>query len=308
MSSPEVLYDRIIWSLTKGDSEHLERTGRELAQVAELDFPLFHAALNALGFHGQINLINEMMGTAWSRAKEAGHFSAAAREAYAARAADHLIFAHIETDAHEELSPVLLDDLERYFPVEQERLSEYMSLLRGVVGRQWRPSDFAVLDANRLAGLLVEFAGFCFRHRGISLAKSYLSREQLPRYLFDRQARNLFPKEDVAELLRHGRRPRADYQLPEQPLLPDGPTLLVFLRRTLQTVSPQPYAAGAMWQLLPAWLTFLDQRGLVGRDELKETEQSLTSSKFEIDELWREHEDPALTAGSGNSFGEPFEE
>lgn len=286
MTSPEELLAEMVEALKEDRPDILPARARDLARQAEDDFPALHAALNLLGYHNRLSLINDVMRIAWPQVQGAAAYSKPAVNAYAARAADHLIYAYLtHLPAGEEpdpRSPELHERLERYFPIDPQRLETYLLLLHGRAGRQWTLRDFQPLEMQNLSGLMVEFVGYGYRHEQIPYARAHLMRDQFPRYLLDRQAGNLYPKEDVAALLREGRRPRTEPREPDHPLCPDAETLETYLRQLVQTVRPQPYAAAALVELAPAWLRFLVARGLADAEQKERTLDDLQSLQEDL--------------------------
>ena len=286
MTSPEELLAEIVEATKEARSEQVPSLARALARQAEADFPALHAALNLLGYYDQLPLINEIMRIAWPQVQDAADYSRPAVNAYAARAADHVIYAYLtDLPAGQEpdpQAPELRDRLERYFPVDHQRLGTYLNLLHGRVGRQWTMRDFDPPGMKTLSGLLVEFLGYGHRHEEIPYARAHLVRDQLPRYFLDREAGNLYQKEDVAALLRGGRRPRTAPPEPDHPLCPDAETLETFLKKLTQTVRPQPYAAAALINLTPAWLRFLAARDLLKHEQQQRTLADLQEIQEEL--------------------------
>lgn len=297
MADLTFLWQQLQSALVAGDDDEAASVALTLAARSVEDIPALHAALNMLGYHGRLSLINRVIAEAWPRLQEDKGYSRPAVAAFASRAADHLIYHYLENtpppdgaDAH------LLQALERYFAVDVERLDLYLAFLRGDSGRRWQPADFAELDAGPLAGLLVEFVGLAHR-AGVSYGKAHLVREHLPRYFLDRQAGYLYPREDIAALLRSGRRPPpAATGTPAEPLAPDRLTLLNFLQKLVQTVQPEPYVAAALVELLPLWLRFLELRDLIPAELYHEALQELDGVAEELAPVWRGAGDPLLVA------------
>jgi hypothetical protein len=223
-------------------------------------------------------------------------YSRPAVAAYAGRAADHLIYHYLErTEKPMPDDARLLEALERYFAVDADRLGTYFSFLLGESGRRWQAADFAGLDPGALGGLLVEFVGLAHR-AGVPYGKAHLVRENLPRYFLDRQAGYLYPREDIASLLRSGRRPPSAIAEAPDPLVPDRLTLLNFLEKLVRTIQPQPYVAAALVELAPLWLHFLHLRGLIREDVHDEALAGLSNLPEELPDVWRGTGDPLLAA------------
>lgn len=286
----------LIEALNTGDDEQLQATGLRIAENATDDVPVFHATLNALGYHNKLALINEMMRIAWPKLREEPDYSRPAVEAFAARATDHLIYAALTRATSENIvDQALIGRLETYFPVDEERLGAYVQLLSGVVGRAWSTADFEPLEMRALSGLMAEFSGYAFRAH-LPQARAHLIRELLPRYLLDRQAGNLQPKPDMAAALRQGRRPFPQPPPePLHPLAPDRPGLKLFLERILQTVNPNYYMGAAMLEFMPHWLAFLEVRELLSGDITQRSAEDISGLAQELASFWVDHPDRALT-------------
>lgn len=284
-------------ALVAGDERGAAETALALGSRAMEDIPALHAGLNMLGYHGRLALANRVMAQAWAQLQEDEAFSRPAREAFAGRAADHLIYHYLErTPPPAGTDAGLREALNRFFAVDAEKLDLYLSFLRGESGRRWQPQDFAGLDAGALSGLLVEFVGLAHR-AGVSYGKAHLVREQLPRYFLDRRAGYLYPREDIAALLRAGRRPPpAATEAPAEPLVPDRLTLLSFLQKLVQTIQPEPYVAAALVELAPLWLRFLELRDLITADVYDDAVRDLDGLAAEMAPVWRGTGDPLLIA------------
>jgi hypothetical protein len=288
-------FDTLRAAVASGDHKRATQAATELASRAAEDFPTLHATLHLLGYHGELGLVNEVVATAWPQVQEAASYSRTAVAAYASRATDHLIYEYLEeATAPRADDSGLLAALERYFAVDVARLETYLALLSGKAGRPWRTGDFADLSAAALSGLLVEFTGMAHR-AGVSYGKAHLVREQLPRYFLDRHAGYLYPREDVAALLRHGRQPPpvARGEAPH-PLVPDRLTLRNFLEKMVQTVEPEFYPAAAIVELLPLWLGFLELRDLISTALHDEATVDLAGLAVEMAPAWHDAQDPLL--------------
>lgn len=284
-------------ALNRGDEEQTRKIGVDIARQAEDDFPVFHDVLNALGFHNRLDLINQMMLTAWPQVQAARSYSRPAVEIYAARATDHLIYAFIEDSSTSAThSERLVERLEAYFAVESDRLQSYLGLLSGAVGRAWSAADLEPLRMPTLSGLMVEFLGFTHR-LNIPFARAHLFREMMPGYFLDRHAGNLQPKADMAAVLRQGGMPPAATARAElHPLVPDRASLTLYLQRALQTIQPQPYGAAIIVILLPYWCDFLTYRNLTSESVTGQVSAFLPALRQELAPFWAGHPDRQLAA------------
>lgn len=224
----------------------------------------FHQTLDLLAYHGQSAALADLLTWAWPHLSQSPLLNPAGVQALAQQASDSLVLHFVATHpAGTPANEQLLAALQPFFPVDNAQLDAYLALLSGRVGRPWSLAHFTPLTAANLAGLMVEFLGYVQAHALAPLTRADLLRQQLPRYLLARQAGELNPRQDVAELLRQGRIPGREPPRPEHPLTPDPATLAIFLDRLTQIIHPRPYAAAAFVDLMPAWFHFLASRQLI---------------------------------------------
>jgi len=137
-----------------------------------------------------------------------------------------------------------------------------------------------------------DFVGFLRRGERVPFAVGELGASTLMEYL----ARQI---DELPKPPRGGRRrgkPRAP-ALPPEALRPSRASLDAFLARRFQPpFTWEPYAAVAALALVPAWLRFLESRGLLAADLHARTIEKLRPLAIEVKGLVSEHEqDQALS-------------
>jgi len=145
------------------------------------------------------------------------------------------------------------------------------------------------LARRNLFNLSIEFLGHLHRDENISLSKGELARCQLIEYILQRFDGRLEPQESLFDLKprrskTHRRKPKR--RQPSHALCPDQETLDRFLGGMLSFINPQFYKAAATFELLPAWLRFLESRGLIDAAKHRETSQMLRSLIPSMRQIW----------------------
>src|SRR5438132_10589065 len=89
----------------------------------------------------------------------------------------------------------------------------------------------------------------------------------------DRDAGNLERRESMLEAMQRSlsearsRRQTTKFRRYEHPLIPDRERLDLFLAGMLDFLNPLHYRVAAAFEIVPAWLRFLELRGLIDADE-----------------------------------------
>ena len=87
---------------------------------------------------------------------------------------------------------------------------------------------------------------------------------------------------------------KSKQQRPEHWLCPDRNTLDHYLATLLDFMSARYHQAGATFELVPAWLRFLESRHLIDADQRARTLQELRGLDTELLKVLKTHADPAL--------------
>jgi hypothetical protein len=249
-----------------------------------------------------------MMRTAWPLIKGADDILEWAVSDYAEKGAQYELFAYLgSTPAPDIHDPTLLERLAFYFEQPNlEYLTRYLDQVTGKTSRAWTLSDFEIrprrrgareepnegpdLGRQHLADLSNEFLGHVHRKEGVSYTRGELARVSLVEYLVQRQEGELEPRGDSFAFPRH--QPRK----PAHVLCPDRGTLDRYLASLVEFLSGRQHQAAALFELVPAWLRFLESRQLLTREQRLHTLQELRPLHGDLRPLYKgyEHTDPTL--------------
>jgi hypothetical protein len=312
--APYYLDWRIGDALASGNLAALSELGSAIAETAGKDLDTFYIAVGRLAYHGQLALVAQMMAQAWPYIGEGQDLVPWAPEEFAQRAMDLTLFAHFEQNpALPSDDAQLIAALEVFAPVDRERLTAHLAQLAGRDEQHWSLDDFAFQRrarhewddeedddaeaprdpaAQSLDNLSLAFLGAMHRAEGVSLAKGDLARKAIARYILDRHAGKLEPRESLFDF---GRRPKgqktprkARHTSP-RPLCPDSATLDRFLAGMLNFISPQYYEAAATLELTPAWLRFLEAQALLTPDHRAVVLEDLRKLVTNAAPIWEQY-------------------
>jgi hypothetical protein len=272
----------------------------EMAALAGKEIDLWNRVESQLAYHGQLFVLVEAMRIAWPKVRRSRAIVPWGIDEFAHRAMDYELLDYTEhTLAPDASDPALLARLNVYSKaLIPERLAAYLAHLTGQAQRQWTMHDFEFVPPRRrsrqdwdeedeedvedtAAGqstgeqnsydLTIEFLGYLHRVEGVPYTKGELGRRELARFIFERHAGDLEYQESMLESMQsdlarqHGRKlpPTPKYRRYEHQLVPDRERLERFLGSLLQILNQLYYQAAAVFELLPAWLRFLESRHLI---------------------------------------------
>jgi hypothetical protein len=305
--APYYLDWRIGDALATGDLTVLPELGAALAETAGKDLDTFYITVDRLAYHGQLALVAQMMAHAWPHVGESQDLAPWAHDEFARRAMDLTLFAYVEQNpdlAAED--PQMLAALEVFSSIDREQLARHLALLASPDEPRWSLDDFVFQRAGRerssqdqpvdpaarrLDDLTLAFLGELYQVHGISLSRGDLARKAIARYILERHAGKLKPVGSPFERPRpKGSKPsRAERHSPLHPLCPDRETLDRFLAGMLNIISPQYYEAAATLELVPAWLRFLEGRGLLTDQQRAAALDDLRKLVADAAPIWEQH-------------------
>lgn len=312
------------WQLTNALAEDRQRDiaplALELAQTGDQHLDMFVRTLDMLDYHGQLAVLLKVMPIAWPQVKHgSGYFEWTINE-FAVRAADYTVFGYLELkptltaddpDLQEKLS-LYLDD------INQEFFTKFINQLTGRTERNWVMSDFgferespsgqktkkpaktAKLSEQakqNLSDLTFEFLRYLYQVEKVPYTKGKLARISIFKYLLERQAGNLVPKESMFEAMMRPpgvKPPKPKMAYPAHWLCPDRSSLDHYLAKLLGFLSSRYYEAVATFELVPAWLRFLESRRLIEADQRLQTLQALRGLDTDLLKVLQTNPDPAL--------------
>jgi hypothetical protein len=300
-------------ALVAGRMDVIPALAREMAATADRHLDQFMEVIDMLAYHGQLAVIVAAMRAAWPLVQRSDVLEWAIDE-FAESAVDSIVLDRLERgEALDARDPELIEQLEAYLPVDQQKLADYIALLTGATQREWQLGDFALdrtmsqgqsvedqhepNEAQNLYDLTVEFLGYLQREEGVPLSKGELGREQIQRYIAARAIGEIGRgDQEFAGPFRskkHKQRPKA--AVPEHLLCPDRRTLDAYLAGLNLDFSAQNYRIAATFELIPAWLRFLVSRGLIDAQQREQTLGELSALGRDLRKMFAEYQaDPAL--------------
>jgi hypothetical protein len=129
------------------------------------------------------------------------------------------------------------------------------------------PPDPGALNLSRL---ITQFVGYLRRVEGVPYPKGELIREELWRYFIRRHEGELKPRRGMVDEALHPKK-KLPPPRPSHPLCPERVTLDVFLAQSIGFMLVQYYTMTALFEIIPAWLRFLDSQGLIDKDQHSKT-------------------------------------
>ncbi len=285
------------WQITRalrdGRTADLPSLTQELAQHAA-EFPAeLLAAAEKLAYYGQLAPLAAMLHDAWPHI-QAADFEETAVEEYVVQAMNYLIMDYVTTHpVPGQDIPHLLALLDPFAEIDADELRDYVAELSGQQQRTWQPDDFAVPPQdsknitipltveNNLTHLLREFM-HAAPQDGVPISRAALAYWPLHEYLLARlqeSARAYQPKRKP-----ESRVARKSYGLSY--LCPTPISLAQFLAEKLESALPRHYPAAALVAVLPAWLRFLQQRGLITPAQQKQALHGLQELLPELHDFW----------------------
>ena len=294
-------------ALAAGDMERIADLVRDMANSPKTNIDLFHRALDMLAYHGRLNVLVDVMRRAWPWIRDSKEILPWAVDEYAQRGAHYELFAYILERGDASADDAELLDRMRPFlsEVDSQRLAEYIDLLLGRDGREWKLADLhmgpgskrrePVQAQDALYKLGVTFLGYLYRQEKVDPARGDMGREQIVAYLLDRHRGELRPRKGMLEeAIYPNKPPPPAFRPPEHPLCPDRQTLDMYVAQMFDPLTRRDFEAALTIEMVPAWLRFLESKGLIDAARRQKTLGELSRLKDDVLRLMTESTDPAM--------------
>jgi hypothetical protein len=134
----------------------------------------------------------------------------------------------------------------------------------------------------------------------IPYTKAELGRAEIYRYILKRHDNELdADNEELFSTQRRKKGIKRHKRLELHPLCPDKRTLDRYLGQFFHLLSARFYEAGAFFELIPAWLRFLEKLELIDSAQREKTLHDLKGMDSDLVRLWEKTtNDSALKAGA----------
>ena len=309
----------LVNALVEGRQELVPSLTRDLAARAGRDVDIFNRAREALEYHGQLDVLVEAMRIAWPFVESSDQIVPWGIQRFAEKGVSYEIYDYVEHTDSPDAAEAALHDRVHFF-IEHPRdgyLHEFVGDLTGKPGSHWKVDDFALTrprkgnpedwdyeweesqslnpGAHNLSRLINEFVGYLRREEGVPFPRGELVRHELYCYFLRRNEGGLDPRPGMLELAMNPNKKLPKPPRPAHPLCPERVTLEVHLAGLMGPLNGLYYPAAALFQVIPAWLRFLESRQLIDADTAKKVAAQLLPLHATLLEIWEQHtEDPAL--------------
>ena len=317
-------------AIVSGRSDRVLALSLEMAETAGEDVEMYSEVVDLLAYHGLLAVLSEASRIAWPLIKDAEDIMCGQYE-FADWGMDCALFEHLErTREIDGRDPELIEQSRFYQDdLELDGFARYVTQISGQNRKTWSLSDLQTpsqkgaagtkkaakngeqtpppsgLDTNALSELLHDFVDYARHEEGVPYTKVRLVRNHIHCYLFDRENGELEPKRSMLEAMMNPQ-PKVQVKpsIPDHPLCPDHMTLECFLSGLLGFMSRQLCACAATFELMPAWLRFLEARGLIERAQREKTLAEIGSLQPKLMVLWEQSQSVPMLAENLKRWGE----
>jgi hypothetical protein len=306
-------------ALAQGRTADVLPLTRELAARIDRDVDIVNRGLDALAYHGQLSALVEAMRLGWPLVKSSTNVVPWGIARFAEKGADYEIYDYLEhTPSPDPADPALLGRIKFFIEdLRPEYLPQLIGDLTGQNAPAWTVDDFALKPprtkrrddwddgeesepspdpgAHNLGRLIHQFIGYLRREEGISYARGELVKDHLYQYFLRRHEGDLDPRPSLLEQALHPKKKLPPPPKPGHPLCPERVTLDVHVSSLIGFFNALHHAAAALFELMPAWLRFLESRGLIDAERRLKTIEELRPLQADLLRVWQTYtDDPTL--------------
>ena len=206
----------------------------------------FFSVKNKLLYYGQLKPVKDVMMRAWPAIFDSSEILPWGKDEYAGLLTALIVFDYLASTPAPRLDdPTLRNQLAQIKGRDKKSPEGWFRILLGE-RRDWKPRHFLLKDRENLFLLGWDWLGEMYRKHGLPLAKGDLARQLLTNFYVEQ-----------------GKSGRAGSDL----LIPKRKPLDEFLGKTIMSLlHVDYYPASALMELLPLYLTFLVERGLITQE------------------------------------------
>jgi hypothetical protein len=275
------LEDQIVFAVTEERWNALPNLLAEFAEIADKKPDEFSGVRKMMLYHGQTQPLFAAMKSAWHKVSTSKDILEWGINEYYGTLVELALFQYLETTAHPRADdPGLLEAIAAFGgKPNQEWLATAVKHLSARAPSPWRVEDFdAAVDAetwkHNVGALLFDWMADEHRRANVPFTKSDLFKEEMQEILHQ-QISEREPRQ--ASKGKHGKSKtkRVAAQMVASPLIPRYSALDRALVDKFQLLGSEPYEAGALIELLPAYLHFIARIGLIHPTEMDEALSAL---------------------------------
>jgi hypothetical protein len=258
----------------------------------------------------------------WPLVRESDNVMGWAIGEFAEAGAAYEMYAYLESATSPDPSNGELLERIRYF-VEDPRLdyvAEFIGDVSGQLAGTWNVADFVLSPPKKprrrddwddednedddtpedrgsrnLFRLITQFVGHLRRVEQVPYPRGELIRHTLHGYFIDRHRGDLNPRLSMLEQAMHPKKKLPPPPKPSHPLCPERVTFDVCIGQMFGFMSMQHHKAAALFEVIPAWLRFLQSKDLIDDAQRTRTLEELRPIHESVLKLMEGYkEDPTL--------------
>ena len=275
----------------------------EFADQADADIDIFNSTLDQMALHGDLELMLSAMHRGWEKVKYSSEIVPWGVDEYRNLAARYEIFKYVS----EASDPVptdhdFLKKLEKFIDPDVDILETYLAHITGSSGKEWQLDDFnyQIKTGRRTKNrgkpqkkekkglsletfsrnvhyLGIEFLRYLTLEEGFFFPQAEIAALELKAYLIKRvegdleEEPSLFEKMMQPELKNKKKSPPSFDHI----LCPDQKSFDRFIGSFLTFFNVRIFRAGIVFGSIPAWLRFLEAKGLIEHQMRHQTVASI---------------------------------
>ncbi|MFQ6039763.1 MAG: SEC-C metal-binding domain-containing protein [Candidatus Poribacteria bacterium] len=242
----------------------------------ESDIDIFFNIIDSLLYHGQVQTLIDAMGQAWGKVMGSDDITPWGIDEFRGKLISLLFFNYLETaETPRADDAALLEAVAPYGELDSEWIETAIRHLSASTPMPWQEEDFGEsVDAetwqNNVGVLLLDFMADQKNRSGVPFSRSEFARVFLSSLLYEQMTGVQGQQRRSGRGRRSNRRgSRSQLSAPNQsPLVPTYEALDKSLAELFGFLNLQLYKAGAVVELLPAYLHFLARLNLIHPTEM----------------------------------------
>jgi hypothetical protein len=300
-----ILEWRIQMALIEENEADLEYHFYQFSPLAGDHVDTYYRLISALTYHGKLEILYQGLRQARPYVTEGGDLLPSAYDEFTGKLAKLAIIYLVNQNPN--LTPEDATLQQHFADYEMTIVPEQMAnLLDYYTGRKtpaWNVADFVMAKGKKQTPtednytyLMAAFTHYAHHEKGVPLTKSEMVSEQLSRYFTRRHEGELDEVTDD-----HGRRPQRRRQrkpkkdITQHPLCLDARSLDRFMTQLLGIFTFRYYDVSALFELIPAWLSFLYKYNLLENETQQQTVHALSYLKGDLIQIAdKQLSDPAV--------------
>lgn len=253
--------------LTAGRLDRVQAVFRQAAEHAG-NLDVFIRIADRLAYHGQLAVLLDGMRSAWPIVKRSRDLLEWAVDDFGGLLSDYETFAYLDARTigiEENFDGLVKRTSNGIDGVDVTLLKEYLECIDNHSSTVWALSELSPAKKTRknLSTFSNEFLGYLRRKENVPYTKGRMAAYDIAEYLIQRHDKELRRASALTSPFT-GRWPgMPKHAALLHVLCPDTDTLDEYLGRMFDIFSSRSHRAGALCEFIPAWLRFLEAKGLL---------------------------------------------